>query len=70
MPQTNIKKAMQRARKIGVTVKSSTNKNKKLDVFDTSGKKITSIGDIKYSDFLQHGDASRRKLSQTQGRNT
>ena len=61
MPQTNLSKAKERAAKLGVTVKASTQKNKKLDVFDKSGKKITSIGDIRYSDFLVHGDKERRK---------
>ena len=45
-------KAVQRkARKIGVQVKASTRKNKKLDVFK-DGKKIKSIGDVRYKDFL------------------
>ena len=61
MPQTNLSKAKERAKQLGVTVKASTRKHKKLDVFDRSGKKITSIGDIRYSDFLQHGDEDRRK---------
>ena len=55
MPQTNITKAKERARLIGVQVKASTRKNKKLDVFKNS-EKIASIGDKRYSDFLQHGD--------------
>jgi len=62
MPQTNIKKANERAKKLGVIVKASKAKNKKLDVFDSSGKNIFSIGDIRYSDYLQHGDEDRRKL--------
>ena len=39
------------AKKIGVTIKPSTNKNKKIDVFNSSGKKLFAIGDIKYLDF-------------------
>jgi hypothetical protein len=39
----------------------ATTKHKKLDVFDRSGDKIASIGDIRYSDYLQHGDEERRK---------
>ena len=61
MPQTNLTKAKQRAKRLGVTIKPSTNKNKKLDVFDQHGQKIASIGDIRYSDYLQHGDEERRK---------
>ena len=39
------------AKKLGVTVKPSKSKNKKLDVFDKQGKKLHSIGDIRYKDF-------------------
>lgn len=38
------------AKKLGVTVKPSTNKNKKIDVFKDD-KKIASIGAIQYKDF-------------------
>ena len=61
MPQTNLTKARERAKKLGVTVKESTRKHKKLDVF-RDGEYVTSIGDIRYSDYLQHGDEERRKL--------
>lgn len=61
MPQTNLRKARERAAGLGVTVRPSTVKNKKLDVFNKDGEKIASIGDIRYSDFLQHGDVERRK---------
>ena len=60
MPQTNLVKARQRAKQLGVTVKASTHKHKKLDVY-RNGEYVTSIGDIRYSDFLQHGDEERRK---------
>ena len=60
MPQTNIAKARARAKVLGVEVKPSTRKHKKLDVFD-GNKKIASIGDKRYSDFLQHGDEARRR---------
>lgn len=62
MPQTNIAKAKARARSLGVEVKASTRMGKKLDVFNKDGKKLASIGDINYSDFLQHGDPERRRL--------
>jgi hypothetical protein len=39
----------------------STRKHKKLDVYK-HGEKIASIGDTRYSDFLQHGDEGRRRL--------
>jgi hypothetical protein len=54
-------KAKERAAKLGVTIRPSTRKHKKIDVFNKAGDKIASIGDIRYSDFLQHNDAERRK---------
>ena len=60
MPQTNITKAKERAKALGVTVKASTRKHKKLDVYK-DGEFLTAIGDIRYSDFLQHKDEERRK---------
>ena len=62
MPQTNIEAARRRARLLGVTVRPSTRKHKKLDVYDDTGRKISSIGDLRYSDYLQHKDAERRRL--------
>ena len=59
MPQTNIKMAKARAIKLGVKVEASKSKNKKLDVFK-NGKKVASIGDKRYSDYLQHNDPQRR----------
>ena len=39
-----------RAKEIGVSVKPSTRKNKKLDVFK-DGEKVASIGDTRYLDY-------------------
>ena len=55
-------KAQRKARKLGLKVKPSTRKFKKLDVFNKDGKKIGSIGDIRYKDFNITGDKERRKL--------
>tara|TARA_R110000803_G_C11866359_1_gene307853 strand:+ start:516 stop:776 length:261 start_codon:yes stop_codon:yes gene_type:complete len=60
MPQTNLTKARANAKKLGVEVKSSSVKNKKLDVYKND-KKIASIGDIRYGDFLQTGDKDKQK---------
>ena len=60
MPQTNLTKAKANAKKLGVEVKSSNVKNKKLDVYK-GNKKIASIGDIRYGDFLQTGDKQKQK---------
>jgi hypothetical protein len=39
------------AKKLGVMIKPSTRKNKKIDVFDKNLEYITSIGDNRYKDF-------------------
>ena len=60
MPQTNLTKARANAKKLGVEVKPSSVKNKKLDVFK-GDKKVASIGDIRYGDYLQTGDEQKKK---------
>ena len=60
MPQTNLTKARENAKKIGVTVKPSTVKNKKLDVFNKDNKKIASIGDKRYDDYLTTNDDKKK----------
>lgn len=42
-----------RAKTIGFTIKSSTNKNKKIDVYDKD-KKIASIGALGYMDYASY----------------
>lgn len=59
MPQTNLEKAKKNAKKIGVEVKPSTRKNKKLDVYKNDIK-IASIGDKRYSDYLLTGDNKKK----------
>jgi hypothetical protein len=58
---TLLNKAQRKAKKLGVKVKLSTRKNKKLDVFKNE-KKVGSIGDIRYADFNIHKDKKRREL--------
>ena len=41
----------QQAKKLNVKITPSEKKNKKLDVFTTSGKYITSVGDNRYKDY-------------------
>ena len=60
MPQTNLAAARRNAAKIGVSVRPSTRKGKKLDVFE-KGEKVASIGDLSMSDFLQHRDKKRQR---------
>ena len=59
MPQTDLGKARRKAKAIGVTVKPSARKHKKLDVYK-DGQKVASIGDIRYEDFNTHNDPMRR----------
>jgi hypothetical protein len=56
------------AKKLGVTIKNSTNPKKKIDVFK-NGKKVCSVGGIGYNDYptyiLKRGKIfanTRRKL--------
>lgn len=44
------KKVFQNADRLGVTIKPSTVKHKKLDVFK-EGKKVVSVGDTRYNDY-------------------
>ena len=45
----NIKKySYDQAKKLNVTIKPSTHKNKKIDVYDQKNKLVASIGDMKY----------------------
>ena len=49
------------ARKLGVSIRLSSNPKKKLDVYK-NGVKVASIGAIGYSDFATTGDKERRRL--------
>lgn len=40
-----------KAQQLGVVIKPSTKKNKKIDVFKKDGTKIASIGDSRYKDY-------------------
>jgi hypothetical protein len=55
------KYSLEQAKKLGVQIKPSTVKNKKIDVFK-DGKKVASIGDIRYGDFATTQDKERRRL--------
>jgi hypothetical protein len=56
------------AKKLGVIVKPSKVKGKKIDVFNKNGKKLASVGAIGYGDYptfiskkgLEYADARRR----------
>ena len=51
------------ARKEGVIVRPSTNKNKKIDVFDKSGNKLASIGGIGYLDYPNYKKRDGLKIA-------
>jgi len=59
--QTNLSKARSKAKKIGVSVRVSETKGKKLDVYK-NGNKVATIGDLAYEDFNTHRDEERRRL--------
>ena len=61
MPQTNLSKARGKAKKIGVSVRPSKTKGKKLDVYK-NGVQVATIGDLAYDDFNTHKDPERRRL--------
>ena len=52
----------EKAKKLLVEIKPSTRKNKKIDVFKL-GKKIASIGDIRYSDYATYIDTKGKKYA-------
>jgi len=49
------KYSFDQARKLGVTIKPSTVKGKKIDVYK-NGIKVASIGDSRYTDFATTGN--------------
>ena len=53
--------SLDKAKKLGVDIKPSKLKNKKIDVFK-DGKKVASIGDIRYTDFATTGNKEQRRL--------
>ena len=57
--QTNLRVARAKAKRIGVSIEPSSRKNKKLDVFK-DGRKVASIGDLRYDDYNTHKDSKRR----------
>jgi len=50
-----------KAKELGVNIKPSKTKNKKIDVFK-NGTKVASIGDIRYSDYATTKNQEQRRL--------
>ena len=48
------KYSFDQAKKLGVKIKQSTRKGKKIDVLDWNGQYILSIGDIRYDDYTTY----------------
>ena len=57
--QTNLRVAKVKAKKIGVSIRQSSRKHKKLDVYK-DGRRVASIGDLRYEDYNTHKDPKRR----------
>jgi hypothetical protein len=64
MPYTITNYTYKQAKKLGVQVKPSTNKTKKIDVYK-KGKKIASIGARGYNDFPTFMKLKGKKYAQT-----
>jgi len=52
-----------KAKQIGVTVRPSTRKGKKIDVFK-NGKKVASVGALGYNDFTTFSRKSKSKANE------
>ena len=64
MSYTITKYTYKQAKKLGVTVKPSTNKTKKIDVYK-KGKKVASVGARGYNDFPTFMKLKGKKYAQT-----
>jgi hypothetical protein len=50
-----------KAKQLGVVIKPSTNKKKKLDVFNKEGKKLASIGALGMNDYPTYLELEKNK---------
>ena len=64
MSYTITKYTYKQAKKLGVTVKPSTNKTKKIDVYK-KGEKVASVGARGYNDFPTFMKLKGKKYAQT-----
>ena len=55
----------EQAKKLNVEIKSSTRKNKKIDVY-RGDKKIASIGDIRYDDYPTYIEKKGKQFAEKQ----
>ena len=59
---------LENAKKLGVTIKPSSNKHKKVDVYDKDNKRIASIGSIRYQDYHSYIKLKGKDYAQTRRR--
>jgi hypothetical protein len=57
------------ARKLGVSIRPSTRKSKKIDVYDKEGKYITSVGARGYGDYPTYLQTTDKKTAETKKQN-
>lgn len=50
-----------KAKQLGVVVKPSTNKKKKIDVFNKQGKKLASVGALGMNDYPTYMELEKKK---------
>ena len=67
MPYTITNYTFKQAKKLGVTVRPSTNKTKKIDVYK-KGNKVASVGAQGYRDFPTFMKLKGKKYAQTRRR--
>ena len=53
----------QKAKALNLTIKPSTNKKKKLDVFNSKNEKVGSIGAIGYMDFASYIERDGKEVA-------
>lgn len=58
-----------KASNLGLTIKPSTNKKKKLDVFNKKGEKVGSIGAIGYMDYASYIQKDGKKEADKKRKN-
>ena len=54
---------IQKAKKLNVSVKPSTRKGKKIDVYDKEGKYVVSVGALGYSDYPTYMELEKEGIS-------
>lgn len=63
MPYTIKKYSLEKAKKLGVVIKPSTVSGKKIDVFNSKGDKLASIGAIGYLDYPSYLEKEGKKVA-------